>query len=388
MSLENLTLVGIGAGVLLGWVWPEGGKALAPLGHLFLRLLKMVVVPLVFSAVYVAVMGVGTARDLRRMGGQVLLYYLATTALAVLTGLALVLLLRPGGGPGGIAGEVPALPPQKISTILLEIIPDNVFRSLSEGRALQIIAFALLLGGASLGLAPHHREALVRPMEALYEALMRLTRAVVALTPLGVFALVAALVGREGLEVFRELWGYVLTVVLGLLIHAGVTLPLLGWGVGRYNPWRYFLQVREALFLAFSTASSAATLPVSLEVAQRAGVRPATARFILPLGATVNMDGTALYEAVATVFIATSYGVVLGPGELLVVFLTATLASIGAAAVPSAGLVMMTLVLSSVGLPLEGIALIVSVDRFLDMLRTSVNVWGDLNGARILDRFR
>ncbi len=382
-SLENLTLLGIVLGVGFGYGFPEAARSIALVGEVFLRLLKMVVVPLVFTAVFVAVAAPVGRGGLRRLGGFAFLYYLSSTALAVSTGLVLVTLLQPGTSHA-LQGQAPDLPAQTLSGILLSMIPANIFQSLVEGNALQIILFALLLGGVTQGLAPAHRDSLLSPMEALFQALMRLVHLVVALTPVGVFALVASLVAREGFSVFRDLFGYVVTVVLGLLIHAGITLPLLARLVGRYNPLKFFLRVREALLLAFSTASSAATLPVSLEVAQRAGVAPRVARFVLPLGATINMDGTALYEAVAAVFIANAYGVSLGFSQLLLIFLTATLASIGAAAVPSAGLVMMTLVLSSVGLPLEGIALIVSVDRFLDMLRTAVNVWGDLNGARIL----
>ncbi len=382
-SLENLTFAGIVLGAAFGYGFPDAARSLALVGEMFLRLLKMVVVPLVFTAVFVSVAAPMGKGGLRRLGGLTFLYYLATTAMAVFTGLVLVIFMRPGASHA-LQGQAPNLPPQNLTGILLSMIPTNIFRSLVEGNALQIILFALLLGGVSQSLPPSHRESLLAPMEGLFQALMRLVHLVVALTPLGVFALVASLVGREGFGVFRNLLGYAATVVLGLLVHAGLTLPLLGRLVGRYDPLAFFLRVREALLLAFSTASSAATLPVSLEVAERAGVAPRVARFVLPLGATINMDGTALYEAVAAVFIANAYGVALSLPQLLLIFLTATLASVGAAAVPSAGLVMMTLVLSSVGLPLEGIALIVGVDRFLDMLRTAVNVWGDLNGARIL----
>jgi len=224
--------------------------------------------------------------------------------------------------------------------------------------------------------------------DGLNDGLINLTRWIIKTTPVGVFALVGFMVADMGLEIFISLWEYALTVVLGLLFHAFVTLPLLGYFVGRYNPFSYFMKVREAVLLAFSTASSAATLPVSMQVAEeKGGVKKETAGFVLPLGATINMDGTALYESVAAVFIANVYGVSLGLPQMIMIFLTATLASIGAAAIPGAGLVMLTLVLSSVGVPLEGIALIIAVDRFLDMLRTSVNVWGDLNGAKIVGRF-
>jgi len=220
------------------------------------------------------------------------------------------------------------------------------------------------------------------------DALINLTKWIVLFTPIGVFALVSYIVATAGIEAIVSLWEYAFTVILGLLIHAFVNLPLIAFIFGRYNPYKYFLNVREALLLAFSTASSAATLPVSMELAQEKGkVKKEVAGFVLPLGATVNMDGTALYESVAAVFLANVYGIELSLSRMAVIFLTVTLASIGAAAIPGAGLILLTLVLSSVGVPLEGIALIIAVDRFLDMLRTAVNVWGDLNGAKILNRF-
>lgn len=217
--------------------------------------------------------------------------------------------------------------------------------------------------------------------------IMEITRWIVTLTPLGVYSIVAVLVAKTGVKAIESLWKYALTVILGLAFHAFVTLPALLRIVGKSKPFEYFAKVRKALLVALSTASSSATLPVSLEAALEAGVTKRIAGFVLPLGATINMDGTALYESVAAVFIANIYGLHLQFGHMVVVFLTATLASIGAAGIPSAGLVTMGIVLKALGLPLEGVGLVLAIDRFLDMLRTSVNVWGDLVGAKILTRF-
>ncbi|MCF6201691.1 MAG: dicarboxylate/amino acid:cation symporter, partial [Hydrogenimonas sp.] len=223
---------------------------------------------------------------------------------------------------------------------------------------------------------------------ALNDAMSKIAGWVIKLTPLGVFSLIGYVIAKEGLETLYQLKDYVIAVLVALFLHAVVILPLVAYAIGRFNPFSYFLKVREAVLVAFSTASSSATLPVSIEVSEtKGGVKKESAGFILPLGATVNMDGTALYEAIAVMFIANSFGVELGLTEQIIIFVTATFASIGAAGIPGAGLVMMTMILSAVGLPLEAIGLIAAVDRILDMFRTSINVWGDLLATKVLNRF-
>ncbi|NPA32373.1 MAG: dicarboxylate/amino acid:cation symporter [Aquificae bacterium] len=388
LSLENLTLLSIVLAILTGLYLPELSQKLKPLGDVFLRLLKMIIVPLVFVSVFGAILGLESISRFKKLGVRTFLYYLTTTAMAVTTGLLLVLIFQPGKGenPRPLSPhEVPE--PISLGQVIMGIIPENPIKALAEGKVLQVIFFAILLGLAFLTVERFKQELVKNITDGFSDALVRLTRWVVLLTPVGVFALVSYLVARFGIDIILSLWEYVLVVVLGLLIHALVNLPLVALLFGRYNPYRYMLDVREALLIAFSTASSAATLPVSMELARTKGkVRKEVAGFVLPLGATINMDGTALYEAVAAVFIANVYGIELTPEKLITIFLTVTLASIGAAAIPGAGLVLLALVLSSAGIPLEGIGLIVAVDRFLDMLRTAVNVWGDLNGARILNK--
>jgi Na+/H+-dicarboxylate symporter len=390
LSLENLTLLAIVLGVISGVLIPEPVKEIKIVGEIFLSLLKMIIVPLVFTSVFVAMIGLGSLKRFGDMGVKTVAYYVATTGFSVAVGLLLVNLIDPGKG-----AQVRMPTPQEVEvrTLTLEdiiwnIIPSNPVKSFTEGQVLQIIFFAVLLGLATLTVSGEKIKHILNLFEGLNEGLINLTRWVVKLTPVGVFALVSYMVASAGLEVLSSLWEYAVTVVLGLLIHAFLILPLIAFLLGRYNPYSYFRKIREAPLLAFSTASSAATLPVSMQVAEeKGGVRKETAGFVLPLGATINMDGTALYESVAAVFIANLYGIELSPAQMLMIFLTATLASIGAAAIPGAGLVMLALVLSSVGVPLEGIGIVVAVDRFLDMLRTAVNVWGDLNGAKIVDRF-
>ncbi|WP_032496438.1 dicarboxylate/amino acid:cation symporter [Hydrogenivirga sp. 128-5-R1-1] len=390
LSVENLTLVAIFLGVLAGIYAPDIVLKLKILGEIFLNLLKMIIVPLVFTSVFIAMLGLGDVAKFKDMGLKTIAYYVATTSLSVLVGLILVNLLEPGKGNEHAhhGAEVPEVKELTFEDVVWNIIPSNPFKSFTEGKVLQIIFFAVLFGLATLAVSKEKMKHVFNLFDGLNDGLINLTKWVIKLTPVGVFALVGFMVAEMGIDVFFSLWKYALTVVLGLIFHAFVTLPLLAFFFGRYNPYRYLLNVREAPLLAFSTASSAATLPVSMQVAEeKGGVRKETAGFVLPLGATINMDGTALYESVAAVFIANVYGVELGFSQMLMIFLTATLASIGAAAIPGAGLVMLTLVLSSVGVPLEGIGLIIAVDRFLDMLRTAVNVWGDLNGAKIIDRF-
>ncbi len=390
LSVENLTLVSIALGVIAGLYAPQLMLNLKLLGDVFIALLKMIIVPLVFTSVFVAVLGLGDITKFRDMGIKTIAYYFSTTALAVLVGLVLVVVLEPGKGEEVVhrTAETVKVKELTFEDVVWNIIPTNPINSFAEGKVLQIIFFAVLLGLATLAISKDKLTHVYNVFDGVNDGLINLTKWIVKLTPLGVFALVGFMVADMGIGVFVSLWKYALTVILGLLIHAFVTLPLLAILLGRYNPYRYFLNVREAPLLAFSTASSAATLPVSMQVAEEKGkVRKETAGFVLPLGATINMDGTALYESVAAVFIANIYGVELSLSQLFIIFTTATLASIGAAAIPGAGLVMLTLVLSSVGIPLEGIGLIIAIDRFLDMLRTATNVWGDLNGAKIIDRF-
>ncbi len=391
LSVENLTLLALILAVPFGLYFPELSQSIKIFGDVFLSLLKMIIVPLVFASVFTAILGLGDIKKFRSLGLRALLYYFSTTAMAVLTGLVLVNIINPGKGEsleGLELKEVPQVEEFSLQSLILNLIPQNPFQAFAEGRVLQIIVFAVLLGLAVLVIDSFKKEIIKNFFEGFNDALVQLTKWVILLTPVGVFSLVAYLIGKTGIDVLLSLWEYALTVVLGLLVHAFVNLPLLAFIFGKYNPYDYFLKVREAILIAFSTASSAATLPVSMELAEERGkVKKEVAGFVLPLGATINMDGTALYESVAAVFIANLYGIELSLSQMITIFLTATLASVGAAAIPGAGLVMLTLVLSSVGIPLEGIALIIAVDRFLDMLRTATNVWGDLNGAKILNRF-
>jgi len=359
------------------------------LGDLFIRLLKMIIIPLILASMVTGITSLGNVRRLGRLGLRTLIYYTVTTVLAVSVGLVLVNVIKPGVGVDiGVdqAVDLSGRETPSIVSIVKDIVPENVLWAMANDKVLSVIFFALILGVAISSVGEKGRS-LAGLFESLNAVMMKITGWIMHLAPLGVFALMAYTVGKMGLSVMRPLFVYMATVLIGLGIHALVTLPGLLWFIGRFGPLRFFGCVFSAVATAFSTASSAATLPVTMEcVEDNAGVSNKIASFVLPLGATVNMDGTALYEAVAAMFIAQVYEIPLTIGQQLVIMLTATLASIGAAAIPGAGLVTMVIVLRAVKLPLEGIGMILAVDRILDMCRTAVNVWGDACGTVIMAR--
>lgn len=392
---------GVGLGAALGPRWQD--EALAPLvagigllGTVFLSLLTALVVPLIVTSMVLGVRGLGTGRSMARLAGLTAAYFLATTAVAVVTGLVLVQWIRPGQGLSGAAsGPMPALagrtPLETVVEQAHQMFPSNVIGAAAEGNVLGLIVFSLIFG-AALARIGTRGQALVNVLEGLNQTLLVFVRGLVWLAPLGILGLVAERLGRAGggsaawTEV-RSLGAYAATVCVGLAVHAFVTLPLILWLVTRRGPLRYARGLAEALLTAFGTASSAATLPITLrDVVEKNGVSARSADFVLPIGATVNMDGTALYEAVAVVFLAQTLGIELTLVQLVTVALTATLAAIGAAAIPQAGLVTMVLVLEAVDLPVEGIGLLLSIDWILDRLRTTVNVWGDSIGAAVIER--
>ena len=387
LNTETLTIAAIVLGIAAGVWLPETMLSLKWMGDLFLMLLKMIILPLVFASVFVAIVGLGSGEALKNLGLKAFGYYFLTTALAVTTGLLVVNLIEPATSHH-LHGAVKTTGEQTFSSLILSFVPGNIFQSLSQGRIVQVLVFVIFFAVAALKIESAKREILQNFFESINDAMAVIAEWIIKLTPIGVFSLIGYVVAKEGLATLWDLKSYVLAVLLALFFHATVVLPLLAGWLGRFNPLEYFTKVREAVLVAFSTASSSATLPVSIEAAfTKGGVRKESAGFILPLGATVNMDGTALYEAIAVMFIANSYGVDLDFAQQITIFLTATFASVGAAGIPGAGLVMMTMILSAVGLPLEAIGLIAAVDRILDMFRTAVNVWGDLLAAKVLNRF-
>lgn len=388
--------IGMFLGLVAGLI---GGTSVADnvgwLGTLFVRLLKMVIVPLVFTSIITGVASIGDGGALGRLFGKTFGYYVLSSAIAVLIGLAMVNLFHPGVGAEIGPAHTGALPeiqtPSSISQLFLDMVPVNVVDAAAKPDMLAIIVFCILFGLTITRLPERHRETLTRFFESAFEAMMTLTGGIIRLAPIGVFALIARVAGTSGLEAFRALGWYMLAIASGLAVHMFVALPLLLILLGRIHPRIHFRNVLEPLTMAFSTASSAATLPVTLRaMEEKVGVSNRISSFVLPMGATVNMDGTALYECGGVLFIAQVLGVDLSLGQQMMVVLTALLASIGAAAVPSAGLVIIFLVLEAVNLRGPGVDAIVgamlAIDRPLDMLRTATNVFSDSCGAAIIAR--
>jgi proton glutamate symport protein len=369
-------------------------------GQLFLNALKMLIVPLIVSSIIVGVSGLGGSEHLGRLGGKTIGYYAMTSLLAILVGLTLANLIQPGvveGDPAevfGFSAEAAALQERigsrdagDVVEVFLRMIPTNVIEAAADGQMLGLIFFSLLYGFFLARLAEDQGRVQRRFFEGLFEIMMRITDLIMRFAPIGVFALVAKTVADTGLEAFGPLALFFLTVTLALATHILVVLPLLLYVLGGVDPRRHYAAMGAALVTAFSTASSSATLPITMDcVEKNAGVSNRTSSFVLPLGATINMDGTALYECVAVLFIAQAYGLELTLGTQFLVVSLALLTSIGVAGIPAASLVAIAVILSAVGLPLEGLGLILAVDRVLDMMRTAVNVFSDSCGAVIIAR--
>ena len=390
MTFTQRILVSMFAGILVGVVLNASAASLPAIsaflvdgvfyvvGAAFLALLKLMVVPLVFVSLVCGVNAMGDLRTIGRVGTKTVALFLITTAVAVTLGLTLGGIVSPGQGfelDGVVMEEtVREVPP--LVEVLIDIFPENPVQAMADGNMLQIIVFALLFGFAA-NLAGERGRPVVNLFADLNEVVLKMVLLIVQLAPIGLFALLARTFATQGLDLFRPLAGYFFLLSATLLIHLTVvyTVLLRGW---RLHPLKFLAGMRAPLSFAFSTASSAATIPLTLNaLTTRLGVSRSVASFAVPLGATINMDGTAIMHGVATVFIANVYGVELVFVDYLIVILLATLASIGTAAVPSAGLITLTMVLSQVGVPVEGIALIIGIDRLLDMLRTAVNVAGD-----------
>lgn len=370
-------------------------------GTLFLNALKMLIVPLIVSSIITGVAGLGGHSGLGRLGGRTVLYYFTTSTIAIVIGLVLVNAIAPGivnGEPardliglsaetGEVAEKVADRGTGDIVEIFLRMVPTNVVAAAANGQMLGLIFFSLLFGFFMTRVNDRSGSILRDFWQGILDVMMLITDWVMRFAPIGVFALVAKVVTVTGLDAFQPLAEFFVTVVAALLIHLLVVLPLLLRFVGGVNPRLHFKAMTPAILTAFSTSSSSATLPITMDcVENRAGVSNRTTSFVLPLGATINMDGTALYECVAAMFIAQAYGLELTFATQFSIVLIALLTSIGVAGIPAAGLVAITIILASIGLPAEAIGLILAVDRVLDMFRTSVNVFSDSCGAVIIAR--
>lgn len=371
------------------------------LGTLFLNALKMLIVPLIVSSIIVGMMGIGSGEALGRLGGKTLIYYASTSLLAILIGLLVVNLMSPGivdGEPArdmiGLSADVEQVTNSlegkgagDIVSVFLRMVPANIISAAADGQMLGLIFFSLLFGYFLARIRDPQATTLKNFWQGVLDVMMEITTWVMRFAPLGVFALVAKVIASSGVEAFKPLAVFFFTVLIALALHLLVTLPLILRFIARVSPQRHFQAMAPALLTAFSTSSSSATLPLTMDcVEQRAGVSNRVSSFTLPLGATVNMDGTALYECVAAMFIAQAYGLDLSFTTQFVIVLVALLTSIGVAGIPSASLVAISIILAAIGLPMEAVGLILAVDRILDMCRTAVNVFSDSVAAVVIAR--
>ena len=372
-----------------GWLY----NSIISLGEIFIRLLRMVIVPLIFTSIVSGVASVGSGKSIGRLGFKTFLYYITTSLLAIMTGLLLTNLLRPGVGANiPVSGTFSADSLQKPGSpaqILIDMIPLNPIEAMAKGDMLGIIFFSIFLGWAITKITPSASESLKGFFDSAFEAMMKVTEAVIRLAPLGVLGLITKAVSTAGIDLFGDLAIYMATILSGLSIHLLITLPLIFYLFTRYNPILHFRAMATAMITAFSTSSSNATLPLTMRcVEKNAGVSNRISSFVLPMGATINMDGTALYECAGVIFISQVLGLELTIAQQFVVVLTALLASIGCAGIPSAGLVVIFIVTQAVGFRDDQVAVIIgtmlAVDRPLDMIRTMINIFSDSVGAAVV----
>ena len=382
MKLTTKIFIGLLAGIIAGFALsgsPElAATYIAPLGTFFLNLIKMIIVPLVFASLIVGAASTGDVGKLGRIGIKTMVMFLITTAIAVVIGLVLGNVIQPGAGlsiPTDVVIEAAETPP--LIQTLLNIIPSNPLNALVTGNMLQTITFALFLG-VGVTMLGEKGKPFLDFFDSMAEVMYKITEFVMSLAPIGVFGLITPVVAVNGLSVLLPLFKVIIAVYLGVVIHSLTAYSFLVKFIGKMSPMKFFKGIAPAATVAFSTASSSGSLPITIKCSkENLGVPNDIASFVLPLGATVNMDGTALYQGVCALFVAQVCGIDLSLAQQVTIILTATLASIGTAGVPGAGFIMLTMVLTSVGLPLEGSALIAGIDRILDMARTSVNIVGD-----------
>ena len=373
------------------------------IGTMFLNALRMIIVPLITSSIIIGVAGIGSGGNLGALGGKTLLFYASTTLAAILIGLFVINAIGPGYVNGEPAKELLALEASvediaaqvgdkgvsDVAEVFLRMVPTNVVQAAADGQMLGLIFFAILFGYFMTQLNHQYAEPLFKFWDGVFHVMMKMTEWIMKFAPIGVFGLVGAVIAEAGLRATGPLALFAVAVLLALALHAFVTLPLLLRFVGRVNPLKTIMGASPAMLTAFSTASSSATLPVTMEsVEENLGVSNKTSSFVLPLGATVNMNGTALYECAAAMFIAQAYGLELTFGVQFTIVAIALMTSIGVAGVPSASLVAIAIILAAIGLPIEAIGVLMVFDRILDMCRTSINVWGDCCCATIVARLQ
>lgn len=392
ISLPIQILIALLFGFLFGYFFTDQVAYVSWIGELFIRLLKMIIIPLILASIISGVSSIEGGKEFGKLTLKTWLYYIASSLAAILTGLILVNLIQPGVGANiGLQETVENFKPGSASVrdLLMNIVPTNIIKSTVDEQMLSLIFFAMVVGFFINRIKNDHYRTLLKDLaNAGFALMMKITGFIIKLTPYGVFAIMAGIVAKNidnVVEVFSRLGLYFVTVIAGLFFHAFITLPLFLRFVAKINPIKHYGSLSSALLTAFSTSSSSATLPVTMNCLEKnSGVSNKITSFVMPLGATVNMDGTALYECVAAIFIAQAYGIELSALQQIIIVFTSLLASIGAAGIPMAGFFMLSIILTTIGLPLEGVGLILAVDRILDMFRTAVNTLSDSVGTVVI----
>ena len=398
LPLYTKILIGLGLGIIVGLIFGEKAAVIRPIGTVFIRLITMIVVPLVFVSLTLGTASLGDIKKVGRIGIKTFAYFTATTIIAISLGLGLGNLLKPGTAldesvktelqesyaASAEAGLSRLEERPSTVEILVDIVPTNPIKALAEGNMLQVIFMALLFGIALTLIPKAKSEPVTALLDSVNDAVIQIVHIAMKIAPFGVLALIASVVGQFGLKVLVALLNYSLVTIAGLAIHAFVVNGLAVRFLGRMNPLTFFRAAKDAMLIAFSTSSSSAALPVGMQSAEKIGVKRQYSSFVIPLGTTINMDGTALYQGVSAIFIAQIYGLNLSLGDQLTIVLMATLASIGTAGVPAAGIIMLVMVLKQIGIPLEGISLIMGVERLLDMCRTATNMAGNIASAVVI----
>ena len=396
IALPVQILIALVLGMLFGIFAHDYVKYVSWAGDMFLRFLKMIVVPIVFCSMVTGVASLGNQGGLGRIAGKTFAFYISTTLIATVIGLVLVNLLQPGVGSSLVsdaaaATQLASADKVSLGQQIINIIPDNIFAALTKGDLLQVIFFAILFGFFVTKVGEKARTVIVDVFQAGFDVIMKITLAVIKLAPYGVFAIVAKMISQQAgdmdklMDVAQSLSMFLLIVWAGCMIHFFVVLPSSVYFLGKENPWRHMKKMSTAILTAFSTCSSGAALPISLKDSQeKCGISNRIAGFTLPLGATINMNGTALYEGVAVIFIAQVYGVDLSIIEQLIIVVTVLFSAIGAASIPMAGLVMLSVAISVAGLPMEGVGLVLAVEQLCDMPRTATNSYGDMCASVVI----
>lgn len=388
---ENLTLIGALLGVLCGIYLPEVATSTSVIGDLFIVLLKMIIIPLVFVSVYLAIAAQENLDGLSKLGVRTTLYFFVTTALGCLTGFLAAIFL-PEFSKEGLTFEnydATKLQALNFKEVVMSFFTANPFKSLSDGNIIQIVVVALFVGVATLKIEKTRKTTMVHFFEAINEIVMILVRWILCLAPLGVFSLVASVIASTDKSAFTGLVWLFVAIAVAMIVHLFVTLSTLGYVFGRFNPYRFIINIKEVILVSMATASSSATLPVSTRVLEeKEGVDPKTAGFVLPLGATINMDGSSLYQTLIVLFFARLAGMDVTYTQQVYIFFLILVSSVGTAGVPGGGILMMGAVFQNVGIPLEYLGFYLLVDRLWDPPVTMINVVSDLFGAKIIDRYQ